>query len=57
MPQTIERPEQRKAETGIRKSNAGDWCAIKNGRLVASFSGAGAKRQAIEAAGTSRVIA
>lgn len=49
--------EQRKAQTGIRKSNAGDWCAIKNGRLVDHFSGAGAKRLAAEAAGTWKELA
>jgi hypothetical protein len=46
----------RAAESGIRRYNAG-WAAIRDGRLVEEFTGAGSKRAAIEAAGTNAVIA
>lgn len=42
--------------TGIRRTNSGGWAAVKDGRLVADYSGIGAKRSAIEAAGTNREI-
>lgn len=47
---------ERMPRTGIRRGNTGDWAAIKDGRLVQSFSGIGAKRAAIQAAGTNTVV-
>ncbi len=49
------RPEHETA-TGIRKANSGAWVAIRRGRVVESYTGAGAKRLAIQAVGTNRVI-
>jgi len=43
--------------TGIRRGNTGAWAAIKDGRLIDSFSGPGSKAAAIRAAGTNTVIA
>lgn len=42
--------------TGIRRTNTGGWAAIRDGRLVASYVGLGAKREAIRDAGTNEVI-
>lgn len=44
-------------DTGIRLSNCGEWVAVRNGRYVGSFKGIGAKRSAILAAQSNRVIA
>lgn len=42
--------------TGIRRTNTGGWAAVKNGRLIDTFSGLGCKVAAIRAAGTNTVI-
>jgi hypothetical protein len=42
-------------ETGIRK-RGGVWIAVKDGRMVDSFTGPGCKAAAIQAAGTNRVL-
>lgn len=47
----------RMPRTGIRRTNSGGWAAIRDGRLIDSYSGIGAKRAAIAAAGTNTVIA
>jgi len=46
----------RSAQSGIRRSRGG-WVAVREGRLVDEFTGAGSKRAAIEAAGSNAVIA
>lgn len=43
--------------TGIRQTNSGDWAAVRDGRLVSTHAGIGAKRAAILAAGTNTVVA
>lgn len=52
--------EQRAASiprTGIRRTNSGGWAAIKDGRLLDTFNGVGAKRIAIQRAGSNTVVA
>lgn len=44
-------PVQRKT-TGIRRVNSGGWAAIREGRLVDTFTGPGSRAAAITAAGT-----
>lgn len=59
---TAERAAARKqrlrerSTTGIRRTAMG-WAAIKGGRLVNEFTGAGCKAAAILEAGTNEVIA
>lgn len=44
-------PVQR-VTTGIRRVNSGGWAAIRNGKLIDSFTGSGSRAAAIRAAGT-----
>ena len=43
--------------TGIRRLASGAWAAVVDGRYRGEWSGPGAKRQAIQIAGTNAVIA
>lgn len=43
-------------ESGIRRDAAGTWHAVKQGRLEASFTGAGSKARAIQAAGSNTML-
>jgi hypothetical protein len=38
--------------TGVRRANSGGWAAIRNGKLIDSFTGPGSRAAAIRAAGT-----
>lgn len=42
--------------TGIRRTNAGGWAAVIDGKLAGSWSGLGSKLNAITCAGTNRVL-
>lgn len=55
---------QRSTQNGIRRTNSGDWAAIRNGKLVQSFRTDGtsrgdkrAKRAATIQARTDKVLA
>jgi hypothetical protein len=44
--------------TGIMRGRSrGEWIAVREGRMVDAFSGAGSKAAAIRSAGTNAVIA
>ena len=53
---SFEAARLRSRRSGIRRSRPG-WVAIREGRLVGKYMGAGSKRKAIEAAGSNAVIA
>lgn len=54
---TFEQAASYPRESGIRRDSTGGWSAIRNGRLVDSFTGPGCKGRAIQAAGSNRVLA
>ena len=49
--------QRHRGETGIRATNDGGWAAVKDGKLVDVYTGAGARRMAIRTAGTNLVLA
>jgi hypothetical protein len=53
---TFEQAVAKPPQTGIRRSNVGEWVAVVDGQLRDTFTGAGAKAQAIRVAGTNRVV-